>query len=352
MLQRYVLCLRAACVLLALGGALGLISCSRGGNKNEVWARVNGTSITRDQVEAIYRSRKTVLPGNAKPEQALSFKLTILNQMIDRWLLLDRASQLQVTVSGKEVDASLAVIRSSFSGDDFQKRLNSQGLTVAEFRQQIHDNLTLKKLIQKEILSQVTVTSGEIARYYDHNKSDFNEPQTEYHLAQILVTPIPNPQVRNLMHDDARNEREAKRKIKALYAQVLSGKDFAKMAEDYSEDPRTAAGGGDMGFIPVSSLASDPTLSRTLDFLQPGQITGIIHGRSGYRIFKLLGRVNAGQRQLSDPKVEAAIRKTLIDEKEEVLKAAYIEDLRNHAHVVDYLAQQILQNHGSAASIQ
>ncbi|MGH9452089.1 MAG: peptidylprolyl isomerase [Terriglobia bacterium] len=328
---------------------LVLISCSRGGNKG-VWAMVDGAPIKRSQVEAVYRSRKTMLPGDAKPEQALSFKLAILNELIDRRLLLDRASELQVTVSAKEVDDRMAAMQGADSQP--QPGSGSKSMTVAASRQEVRDNLVLQELIQKEILSQVTVTAGEIARYYDRNKADFNQPQSEVHLAEILVTPVPDARVGNLMHDDARNERAAERKIKALYAQVASGKDFAKVAENYSEDPRTAPDGGDMGFIPVSSFASDPKLSRALDFLRPGQMTGIIHNRSGYRIFKLLDRINAGQRPVSDTKVQASIRKMLTNEKEEVLKAAYIENLRSHAHIVDYLAQEILQAHGSAAGVE
>lgn len=350
LLCRYLTHRRGAALLVALAIVLAFVSCGRVGDK-DVWATVNGAPITRAQVEEAYRARQTMLPGPSKPEQALSFYLTILNQLIDRKLLLDRAAELQITVSDQEVHARLAAMRAAYPGDVFKQHVKAEGLTPAGLRKQVRDDLTIRKLAQKAILSQVTVSTDEIARYYEHNKADFDEKQTKYHLADILVTPVPDPEIRNLMHDDARNGPEALRKIKALYAQVLSGKDFAKIAADYSEDPRTAPDGGEMGFIPASSLASRPALIRTLNFLQPGQITGIIHDKTGYHIYKLLGRMNAGQRPLSDPGVEKSIRKTLTDEKQEALKAAYIETLRNHAHIVNYLAQQIIENRGSAAGI-
>ncbi|MDE3180089.1 MAG: SurA N-terminal domain-containing protein [Acidobacteriota bacterium] len=352
MLQRTFLCFAKAAGALALAAVLGFVSCTGGEGKREVWARVNGSPVYRDQVESVYRSRQAMLPDASKPEQELSFKLAILSELIDRTLLLDRASALQISVSDSEVDARMAAVRNSDPGGGFQKMLRSRGLTADEFRRQIHDDLVIKKLIQKEILSQVSVTPAEIAAYYSKNKRDYDEPQTKYHLAQILVTPVADPIIRNLMHDDARNNRQATRKIQALYAQVRAGKDFAQMAEDYSEDPLTAASGGDMGFIPASSLAHDPALSRALDHLQPGQITGIIRNQTGYRIYKLLGRVDAGQRPLSDESVQSSIRKTLFDEKEEVLKAALIQTLHNRGHVVNYLAQEIIDNHGSAASMR
>lgn len=336
-------------LLLALLGALLCVSCSRSGNTGEVWARVDGTPIYRQQVEAGYRARQGASLHGPKPELALSLKLAILNNLIDRTLLLARAAELQITVSGKEVDTRLGQIQTPGAG--FQKQMRTAGLTPAKLRKQVREDLIIQKLIEKEILSQVHVTANEIAAYYNLNKTYFDVPEAQYHLAQILVTPNPSPQVRNLMHDGAGNEREAELKIEAFYLQVRTGKDFAKVAEQYSEDPHTAPGGGDMGFVAVADFAPNPTVGRALKSLKVGQITGIIRDRSGFHIYKLLGRVNAGQRKLQDPDVQNTIRKTLTDEKVELLKAAYIENLRNRARVVDYLAEQILKGQGAASGM-
>lgn len=339
-------------LLLTVVAVAGLVACSRTRNGNEVWARVDGAPIYRAQVEAAFRARETALAGNSRPEQQVSFKLAILNQLIDRRLLLNQAAQLQVTVPAKELDERLSQIRGSYSGDGFQKMLAARGITAADFRRQVQGDLTITQLIREKISSVVQVTPGEIASYYDRHKAEFTIPQDQYHLAQILVTPRPDPIVRNLMHDDARNESEARRKITALYAQVRAGNDFSKVAEDYSEDPRTAPEGGDMGFVPTSAFASEPQLNRILERLRPGHLSGIVRDKSGYRIFRMLGRRNAGQLPLSDPAVKSSIGRTLRSEKQELLKAAYIESLRNHAHVVDYLAEQIVEHHGSSAGLE
>lgn len=339
-------------MLIAAVAAASVVACSHKSNGNQVWARVDGAPIYRAQVEAAFRSREAALAGSSRPEEQLSFKLAILNQLIDRRLLLNQAAQLQVTVPAKELDDRLSQIRGSYSGDGFQKMFASRGITEADFRGEVRDDLAITQLIREKIRSAVQVTPGEIAAYYSRHKAEFAIPQDEYHLAQILVTPRPDPIVRNLMHDDARNESDAKRKIAALYAQVRAGNDFSKVAEDYSEDPRTAPEGGDMGFVPTSSFASEPQLNRILERLRPGQISGIFRDKAGYHIFRMIGRRRAGQLPLSDPAVESSIRKTLTSEKEELLKAAYIESLRNHAHVVDYLAEQIVEHHGSSAGLE
>ncbi len=330
-----------------LAGLAGSCSCTRRDPpKAEIWARVNGTPIYKNQVEAVYRQMQTA-PRADKPEQALSFDLSILNDLIDQQVLLQRARQEEIVVSDVDVDSRLQQIQSPHSEADFQEGLKQQGLTLAAFRQQLRNTLLIQKLLNERVYSRVDVTETDIAGYYARNKSDFNVPETEYHLAQILVTPAPTPRIDNLMHDDAQTERQAERKIHDLYAQLRSGEDFFKVASEYSEDPGTAPGGGDMGFIPASSLASEPAVEQAVRALKPGHVSKVLRDGKGFHIIKLLGIISAGQQALSDPQVQKSIRKTLTDEDEEVLKAAFIENLRNQARVSDYLAQRIVSAAGS-----
>ena len=64
----------------------------------------------------------------------------------------------------------------------------------------------------------------------------------------------------------------------------------------------------------------------------------------GYRILKVISREPAGQRDLTDPKVQQTIRETLVNRKDQLLKAAYYEVQRNAAKVENYLARSITEN--------
>jgi peptidyl-prolyl cis-trans isomerase SurA len=212
---------------------------------------------------------------------------------------------------------------------------------MEDLRKEVRRNIIITKLINKEIISNIKVSDTDIAAYYERNKANFNVPETAYHLAQIEVTPVADPEVRNLKNDDAKTPAAAERKIQALYARLQAGDDFATVAQEYSEDPRTAAGGGDMGFIPASALDSTPQLKQAVTSLQVNQFTGIIRTSSGYHIIKLLGKEPAARHTLSEVRVQNAIRQTLRNQREQLLKAAYIETLRNRAKVENYLAEQI-----------
>lgn len=343
---------RAAGLALALAAA-SLLSCSHPTAPGaDVWAEADGKSITRAEVERQYRNRMSTTADTGDPEQEWSFKLNILDEMINNQILLSHAAHARVTVSEAEVDDRVAHLRSPYSEEEFQKKLAGEGMSLEELRTEVRNSLVITKLINKEIESRITVSNQEISGYYERNKANYSVPETEYHVAQIQVTPERDPQVRNLKNDDASSPAAAERKIQALYARLSAGEDFSTVAQDYSEDPRTAPGGGDMGFLPASSLESNPALKKAVLSLQVGGISGIIQTATGFHILRLLGVEKPGQHDLSDPQVESAIRQTLTNEKEQLLKAAFIEDLRNRAKIVNYLAQQITAAGGAPQGIK
>jgi peptidyl-prolyl cis-trans isomerase SurA len=61
-------------------------------------------------------------------------------------------------------------------------------------------------------------------------------------------------------------------------------------------------------------------------------------------VFKVFSKEPAGQRELSDPRVQQNIRETLLNRKDQLLRAAYYEVARDEAKVANYLAQSIMQN--------
>src|SRR6202011_1408904 len=116
---------------------------------------------------------------------------------------------------------------------------------------------------------------------------------------------------------------------------------------DYSEDPATASTGGDLGFIPESSLnQSDPALKKAVLTLKAGQTSEALQLRDGCRILKLIARESPGQRDIADPQVQQSIRDTLRNRKEQLLRAAYLAIARDEARVRNYLAEQVVEAAG------
>ncbi len=116
---------------------------------------------------------------------------------------------------------------------------------------------------------------------------------------------------------------------------------------DYSEDPASAGSGGDLGYVPESSLSqSDPALKKAVMSLKPGQISGVIVLRDSYRILKLVARKRPGSGNITTRLCSSPFATTLRNRKEQLLRAAYMAAARNNAKVTNYLAQQVVESAG------
>jgi len=253
----------------------------------------------------------------------------------------------------EEVDAKLAEFKSPYTQEEFEKRLKDSSMSLDDLRRNLRKSLTLEKVINKEITSKINITDADINTYFNDHKSEFNLIEPQYHLAQIVVTTSPNPQVGNLKGDKAQNEAEARQKAAKIMNSLDSGEDFATVAMNYSEDPASAPNGGDFGFVPESSLKTQPQMMELLAGLKAGRHTKPVpvldaaRRIAGFRIIKLIAREPAGQRELGDPRVQAAIRQQLRERREQLLKSAYYEMIRNEAEVENSLAQELLKNVGT-----
>lgn len=313
----------------------------------DVWAVANGKEIMRDEVEKNFRSRLNPESPAPSQEEALSLKLSILDELINSEILLQRASKLNLVASDAEVEDKFTASKGSYAEEDFQRRLKEAGLTVDDLKDEIRRELSIQKLLNREVVAKISITDQDVADFYNANRSQFDFAEPQYHLAQIVITPRPDPGVHNRKNDKATNEAEAGRKAAMLSQRLSAGADFAQLAMDYSEDS-TASTGGDLGYNAESSFnRSDPTLKKTVLSMKPGEVSRPIQLKDGrYYILKLLGKEPAGQRQLSDPQVQQGIRKLLSTRKEQLLRAAYLTDARNDSQVTNYLARMILESAG------
>jgi peptidyl-prolyl cis-trans isomerase SurA len=318
----------------------------------DVWAVVNGHEIKRDEVEKYYRSAAQQQATAPSPEEELSLKLNVLDELVNNEILMQLAQKQNLSATDGEVEDKFTEAKSPYTEDEFQRQLKDRGLTVDDFKQEIRRTLSINKLINREVMSKITITDQDVADYYNQNRAQFNVAETQYRVAEIVVTPRKDPQIRNRKNSDATTELEAKQKIAALRQQLDAGADFSQLAGDYSEDP-SAASNGDVGYIPESALNSDkvdPILRKAVLALKPGEVSGVIQLKDGYYILKLLARELPGQRTLQDPAVQQSIRDTLRNRKEQLLKAAFLTVSRENAHVTNYLAQQVIETSGKLPS--
>lgn len=321
-----------------------------------VAANVNGRAIQftklDKQYEAQFGSPNAADPaGSAKPsdDQVMIQKLEVLRGLIDAEIMLQRAEKLNVMAVDSDVEAKFNELKAPYTKEEFERQLAARKMTADDLKAQLRQDLSIQKLFNKEVTAHINITDSDITDFYNANQSNFILAEPQIHMAQILVTPGPESSVRNLKNDKAQTEQQAVAKIKMIEQRLRSGEDFSMVAQNYSEDPNTAPNGGDLGFVPESALEkANADLRKLVGNLQPGQMS-TIRTPEGFRILKVISKEPAGKRDLNDPRVRQTIRETLINRKENLLRAAYYEVARNEAQVENYFAQAITEAKGAPA---
>jgi peptidyl-prolyl cis-trans isomerase SurA len=319
-------------------------------------AKVNGYKVMRAELDKSVKKQIAGASQKLTAEQDQALRLQLLQQIISLQLYLQKAEKLGIVATDEEVESRVNQAKAPYTTNEFAAKLQEMGMTEDDYKQEVRRNLTIDKLLNKEIASKVTISDADIQNYYNEHKVQFNVVEPQYYLAHIFVSAQPGAPSGSIPNK-AQNEAQAKEKIRTIYNRLESGEDFASLAAKYSEDPDTARSGGELGAIPESQVKgpnTDPSTREAVTKLKAGQFTDIItivnpatQKVLGYRIVKLLGKEAAGQRDLSDPTVQQLIRNQLRNQREQFLRAAYDENLRNSAEIRNYFVEQILKDAGT-----
>src|SRR5215472_10948186 len=146
-------------------------------------ATVDGRKIFRSDVDKYYENQVAAAQQQPSGEQATTLRLNILHQLIDDEILMRRAEKLGLLATDDEVDRKFNEIKSPFSQEEFDKRLQERKITLADFKRDIRRSITVDKVLNKEVSSKINVTDQDITDYYNAHKSEFNLIEPVYHLA-------------------------------------------------------------------------------------------------------------------------------------------------------------------------
>jgi peptidyl-prolyl cis-trans isomerase D len=154
-------------------------------------------------------------------------------------------------------------------------------------------NLTLLVADQGKIESSITPTEADLQRMYSQNQEAFRTPE-RVKARHILLKTQGKP---------ASEEAAIKAKGESLLKQIKGGADFAKLAKENSEDPGSAANGGDLGeWITHGQMV--PEFDKAIFALKPGETSDLVKTMYGYHIVQTLQRQDAGLRSFAEVKGE------------------------------------------------
>src|SRR5438034_9262802 len=136
----------------------------------DVWARVNGKEIKREEGDKYYRTR--VNPEGQEPsqEESLSQKLNVLDELINNEILLERAKKLNLEASDGEVEDKFTELKSPYTEDEFQRRLKEQGATVEDLKSDLRRQLSIQKLLNREVVAKISISDQDVSDFYNANR--------------------------------------------------------------------------------------------------------------------------------------------------------------------------------------
>ena len=246
--------------------------------------------------------------GNLRPQ--------FLDQLATEQVLLQQAEERGIQVSDEEVEQQISQVRQGLAGQQpqagtggetgggsgttggetggasdeaFQQALSDAGFeSEDQLRQLIRDNLRIQQVVDA-VREEVDVSDDAIQTFYQENQAQFESP-AEVCSSHILV--------------------ETQEEANEVLTQLNDGGDFAQLAEERSQDPGSAARGGDLGCVARGSFV--PPFEEAAFNAEVGETVGPVETQFGFHIIRVTDKNEAGQVPLEE--VREQIRTQLANE--------------------------------------
>lgn len=248
----------------------------------EVVAKVNGTEIHKDEL----LERVTNIEAQARgaiETSSIDFYRRVLDELVGAELLYQESQSKGFSVESAEVDQQLETLKSRLPSEDaFQQALAAEGLTLESLRAQIEHDMSIQKLVEQSIAPDISVSDDELRAFYDQNSEQMRQPD-QLRVSHILkrVPPDASPEAKNAAREEVAKLRE----------QAANGADFAKLAREHSDDPGSAANGGE---LVISRGQTVPPFEEAAFALEPGGLSNVVETQYGFHVIKLTEKLEGG----------------------------------------------------------
>ena len=168
----------------------------------------------------------------------------VLNAIIEEKLIYAQANFDSIMVTDEEVasriDYQLKVFQQQYGS--MEKIEQIYGMSIEKIKRELRDEVQKSLMIQKlqeKNFGSVEATRREVESFFNTYKDSIGVIPEKVKISHIFRNP----------KTSSTNKEKYRQFAKAILDSIKNGSDFAEMAKKYSEDPGSAAQGGDLGFV-------------------------------------------------------------------------------------------------------
>jgi len=281
-----------------------------------VLARVNGEAINKADFERAIRDLEGRAGGPVPADQRDRIYRGVLDQLIGYRLLAQESVARKVAVPETDIDARIAEIRKQFPTQEaFTQTLEQRNMTVEGLRNDAREGMRIDRMLEAEIAGKAAVTPGQLEDFYKNNPDQFKTPE-RVRASHVLIAFPENA--------DAQAKAAVRERALVVLKALQAGNDFADVAQTNSQDPGSAAKGGDLGFFERGQMVGP--FEQTAFTLKPGQLSDLVETTFGFHIIKVTAKET--ERTLPLDEVRPRLQQFLENQNREQQTDAFVESLR------------------------
>jgi len=268
-------------------------------------AVVNGEPVSAEALSRELRQIRAGAEGEA-PSDAL--RKRVLDDLVDRVLLLQQARARSIAVSQDQVERAFLRVRGEYPGTHFDDLLARERLSQAELKARLKDQLTVERLFHDEVFPRIAVAPADVERWYAEHLAEFAEPE-RVRVLQVVVS----------SRDEAAALRDKLRRDPARFAEVARASSIAPEGKN----------GGELGWI--GRGAGFPEVFDVCFSLPLNSVSDVVPSPYGFHVFRVVERKAASRRTLDQARGEVAER--LLRERRARAQEEYLAALRGRATI-------------------
>jgi peptidyl-prolyl cis-trans isomerase C len=291
----------------------------------EVVAIVNGKEIKRAQLEEIFKAAvqaSGMNPADLAPDQQLGGYTQLLNDLVERQLLLDASAAVKVTPA--DVDAEIKKFKSQFPDEAvFEAQMKQAGMNSEKLQADVREELQIRGFMESRVKAP-EVTPEQAKSFYESNQKEFDRPQT-VKASHILFMVDPEAPA-----EVVKQKEEAAKKAAA---RAKKGEDFTALAKELSEEPGAAESGGDLGFFPKDRMV--PEFANVAFEQKIDEIGEPVKTQFGWHVIKVTDKKDAGTVPFDEVKDQISAYLKSTGQREAAQKV--MKELKDSAKVETFL---------------